>query len=143
MPRDPAAPRREPLNRERVLQAAVTLAELTGVDPILLDDERCVREALTGALTDAGASVLLRCAALDPSAEVVGRAFSGAAVEMALAGYEVVWRPTISPVWTHVVPVGKVATATLQGFSKDNALIGVRAVGADGKRTPAVLPIPG
>ena len=37
--------------------------------------------------TEAGASVLLRCAALDPSAEVVGRAFSGAAVEMALAGY--------------------------------------------------------
>jgi hypothetical protein len=37
--------------------------------------------------TEAGASVLLRCAALDPSADVVGRAFSGAAVEMALAGY--------------------------------------------------------
>jgi hypothetical protein len=37
--------------------------------------------------TEAGASVLLRCQALDPSAEVVGRAFSGAAVEMALAGY--------------------------------------------------------
>jgi hypothetical protein len=37
--------------------------------------------------TEDGASVLLRCAALDPSAEVVGRAFSGAAVEMALAGY--------------------------------------------------------
>ncbi|MFL6096872.1 MAG: exopolyphosphatase, partial [Blastococcus sp.] len=37
--------------------------------------------------TEAGASVLLRCAALDASADVVGRAFSGAAVEMALAGY--------------------------------------------------------
>jgi hypothetical protein len=37
--------------------------------------------------TEAGASVLLRCVALDPSADVVGRAFSGAAVEMALAGY--------------------------------------------------------
>ena len=37
--------------------------------------------------TEAAASVLLRCQALDPSAEVVGRAFSGAAVEMALAGY--------------------------------------------------------
>jgi len=64
-------------------------------------------------------------------------------VDPAAAGYEVVWRPTISPVWTHVVPVGQVPTATLTGFSKDNALIGVRAVGADGKRTPAVLPIPG
>jgi hypothetical protein len=37
--------------------------------------------------TEAGASVLLRCQALDPSSEVVGRAFSGAAVEMALASY--------------------------------------------------------
>ena len=37
--------------------------------------------------TEASASVLLRCAALDPSRDVVGRAFSGAAVEMALAGY--------------------------------------------------------
>jgi hypothetical protein len=37
--------------------------------------------------TEAAASVLLRCQALDPSADVVGRAFSGAAVEMALAGY--------------------------------------------------------
>jgi len=39
------------------------------------------------AATEAGASVLLRCQALDPSADVVGRAFSGAAVEMALASY--------------------------------------------------------
>jgi len=31
--------------------------------------------------------VLLRCQALDPSPDVVGRAFSGAAVEMALSGY--------------------------------------------------------
>jgi hypothetical protein len=37
--------------------------------------------------TEAEASVLLRCQALDPSADVVGRAFSGAAVELALAGY--------------------------------------------------------
>ena len=31
--------------------------------------------------------MLLRCQALDPSPDVVGRAFSGAAVEMALSGY--------------------------------------------------------
>ena len=37
--------------------------------------------------TEASASVLLRCQALDPSPDVVGRAFSGAAVEMALSGY--------------------------------------------------------
>jgi hypothetical protein len=46
-------------------------------------------------------------------------------------------------VWTHVVLVGKVATATLTGFSKDYPLIGLRAVGADGTHTPAVLPVPG
>jgi hypothetical protein len=39
------------------------------------------------ASTEAEASVLLRCQALDASPDVVGRAFSGAAVEMALAGY--------------------------------------------------------
>jgi len=37
--------------------------------------------------TEAGASVLLRAQATDPSPDVVGRAFSGAAVEMALASY--------------------------------------------------------
>ncbi len=37
--------------------------------------------------TEAGAGVLLRAQATDPSAEVVGRAFSGAAVELALASY--------------------------------------------------------
>jgi hypothetical protein len=44
-------------------------------------------EGRADADTEAGASVLLRCQALDPSPDVVGRAFSGAAVEMALAGY--------------------------------------------------------
>ena len=46
-----------------------------------------VGEGRPDADTEAGASVLLRCQALDPSADVVGRAFSGTAVEMALAGY--------------------------------------------------------
>jgi hypothetical protein len=36
---------------------------------------------------EAAASVLLRCQALDPSPDVVSRAFSGAAVEIALASY--------------------------------------------------------
>ena len=45
------------------------------------------RRAGPDAETEAGASVLLRCQALDPSPDVVGRAFSGAAVEMALSGY--------------------------------------------------------
>ena len=64
-------------------------------------------------------------------------------VDPAAAGYEVVWRPTIDPVWTHVIPVGKVGTTTLPGFSKDNVLFGVRSVGADGRHSPATLPLPG
>lgn len=37
--------------------------------------------------TEEGASTLLRCTVLDPSPEPVGRAFTGAAVELALASY--------------------------------------------------------
>jgi hypothetical protein len=37
--------------------------------------------------TEEGASTLLRCTVQDPSAEAVGRAFSNAAVELALASY--------------------------------------------------------
>ncbi|WP_067815869.1 acyclic terpene utilization AtuA family protein [Actinomadura kijaniata] len=37
--------------------------------------------------TQGAATALLRCAVLDPDADRVGRAFSGAAVELALAGY--------------------------------------------------------
>ncbi len=58
-----------------------------------------------------------------------------------LAGYEVVWRPTTSPAWTHVVPVGAVTRATL-ALSKDNVVLGVRAVDRSGHRSPAVFPFP-
>lgn len=37
--------------------------------------------------TEEGASVLLRCTVMDPQADVVGRAFTGPAVELALASY--------------------------------------------------------
>jgi Peptidase family M28 len=57
-------------------------------------------------------------------------------------GYEIVWRPTTEPEWTHVIGVGKVATATVD-LSKDNVVFGVRAVDAAGHRSPAVLPLPG
>ncbi|MEV5830583.1 acyclic terpene utilization AtuA family protein [Spirillospora sp. NPDC052242] len=48
--------------------------------------------------TQGEATVLLRCAVLDPDPEKVGRGFSGAAVEMALAGY---------PGFTMTSPPGK------------------------------------
>ena len=59
-----------------------------------------------------------------------------------LAGYEVVWRPTTTPDWTHVIPVGDVTTATID-LSKDNVLL--RRTGgrtATGHRSPAVFPVP-
>ena len=56
-----------------------------------------------------------------------------------LAGYEVVWRPTINPFWTHVIDVGDVHEATID-LSKDNVVFGVRSVSTEGYRSPAVFP---
>jgi hypothetical protein len=58
-----------------------------------------------------------------------------------LAGYEVVWRETTAPDWTHVIPVGDVTAVTID-LSKDNVLFGVRAVDRDGHRSPAASPQP-
>jgi hypothetical protein len=59
-----------------------------------------------------------------------------------LAGYEVLWRETTAPEWTHVIPVGDVTEATID-LSKDNVFFGVRAVDADGHRSPVAFPVPG
>lgn len=56
-------------------------------------------------------------------------------------GFEIVWRPTINPVWTHRIFVGDVNRATVD-LSKDNVVFGVRAVGQGGHRSPAVFPFP-
>lgn len=56
--------------------------------------------------------------------------------------YEILWRPTIEPLWQRVIPVGAARTATID-LSKDNVIFGVRAVGANGYRSPAVFPFPG
>jgi Zn-dependent M28 family amino/carboxypeptidase len=58
-----------------------------------------------------------------------------------LAGYEVVWRESTAPDWTHVIPVGDVTTATID-LSKDNVQFGVRAVDTDGHRSPVAAPVP-
>ncbi|MDQ7906435.1 M28 family peptidase [Phytohabitans sp. ZYX-F-186] len=58
-----------------------------------------------------------------------------------LAGYEVVWRETTAPEWTHVIPVGDVTTTTID-LSKDNVFFGVRAVDRDGLRSPVAFPTP-
>lgn len=56
----------------------------------------------------------------------------------ALAGYEVVWRPTISPLWTRAIPVGLVQQATVD-VAKDNVVFGVRAIGTNGYTSPAAF----
>jgi hypothetical protein len=59
-----------------------------------------------------------------------------------LKGYEIVWRPTTAPDWTHVVAVGKRTRYTLQKLSKDNVYFGVRAVDTTGHRSPVAFPAP-
>ncbi|KAL8314452.1 hypothetical protein RB597_007215 [Gaeumannomyces tritici] len=59
-----------------------------------------------------------------------------------LAGYEIVWRPTDAPLWTHSLFVGKVGRATVQ-LSIDNVIFGVRSVGTNGYKSPATIPFPG
>ncbi|WP_214321901.1 M20/M25/M40 family metallo-hydrolase [Nonomuraea sediminis] len=59
-----------------------------------------------------------------------------------IAGYEVVWRDTTEPVWTHVQPVGNVTAYTVAGRSKDNFQFGVRAVDTAGHRSPVAYPLP-
>ncbi|MET7594734.1 M20/M25/M40 family metallo-hydrolase [Streptomyces sp. NPDC004082] len=58
-----------------------------------------------------------------------------------LAGYEIVWRETTAPEWTHVIEVGDVTSHEV-GLSKDNVFFGVRAVNRAGLRSPVAFPDP-
>lgn len=58
-----------------------------------------------------------------------------------LAGYEVLWRETTAPEWTHVIPAGDVTTYEVD-ISKDNVFFAVRAVSRSGARSPASFPAP-
>lgn len=55
--------------------------------------------------------------------------------------YELVWRPTPEDEWTDVIDAGD-ATSIRVDLSKDNVFFGVRAVGADGRRSPTAFPTP-
>jgi Zn-dependent M28 family amino/carboxypeptidase len=59
-----------------------------------------------------------------------------------LAGYEIVWRETTSPVWTNSRAVGRATTYTMPGMSKDNYFFGIRAVDRQGNRSPVSFPKP-
>ncbi len=62
--------------------------------------------------------------------------------ESDLAGYEIVWRDTTSPVWTDSRAVGNVTSFTMAGMSKDNYFFGVRAVDRQGNKSPVSFPRP-
>jgi acetylornithine deacetylase/succinyl-diaminopimelate desuccinylase-like protein len=59
-----------------------------------------------------------------------------------LAGYEIVWRETTSPIWTNARAVGKVTSYTMKGMSKDNFFFAVRAVDTAGNRSLVSFPKP-
>ena len=62
--------------------------------------------------------------------------------ESDLAGYEIVYRDTTEPTWSHVIKVGNVTSYTVKGITKDNFLFGVRAVDRDGNRSVVSFPSP-
>lgn len=62
-----------------------------------------------------------------------------ASPEPDVAGYEIVWRETSSPVWEHAIDVGNTTEATID-LSKDNWFFGVRAYDTDGYRSPVAFP---
>ncbi len=57
------------------------------------------------------------------------------------ASYEVLWRRTDEPTWTHARTVGDVRTFTLP-LSKDDWLFGVRSIDTDGHASVASFPTP-
>jgi Zn-dependent M28 family amino/carboxypeptidase len=59
-----------------------------------------------------------------------------------LAGYEIVWRDTTSPIWTNSKIVGNVTSYTMKGMSKDNFFFGVRALDKGGNRSQVSFPRP-
>ena len=59
-----------------------------------------------------------------------------------LAGYEILYRDTVAPEWTHVIPVGRVTTYNVRDMSKDNYFFGVRAMDTQGHRSPVSYPRP-
>jgi len=63
-----------------------------------------------------------------------------ASPESDVAGYEIVWRDTTSPVWQHTQDIGNSTEGTVD-LSKDNWFFGVRAYDHDGYRSMVSFPI--
>jgi hypothetical protein len=59
-----------------------------------------------------------------------------------VVGYEVVWRDSTEPLWTHARFVGNVTDATIKNLNKDDNQMGVRAIDRDGNRSPVAFAVP-
>lgn len=59
-----------------------------------------------------------------------------------LAGYEIVWRETVEPLWTNSRWIGNINKFSMKGMSKDNYFLGIRAVDKQGNRSPVTYPKP-
>jgi hypothetical protein len=57
------------------------------------------------------------------------------------SSYEIVYRETTDPTWTHSRNVGDVGTITLEGLSKDDYIFGVRALDSSGRGSVATYPL--
>jgi hypothetical protein len=62
--------------------------------------------------------------------------------EADVVGYEVVWRDSTEPLWTHVRQVGNVTDYTIAGLNKDDVQVGVRAIDREGNRSPVAATVP-
>lgn len=58
-----------------------------------------------------------------------------------VVSYELVWRPSGALQWTRSLNVGNVGNVTVD-LPKDAVQFGIRAVGSDGRKSPAVFPFP-
>lgn len=58
-----------------------------------------------------------------------------------VASYELVWRPSGALQWARSLDVGNVGNVTVD-LPKDAVQFGIRAVGVDGKKSPAAMPFP-
>jgi len=62
--------------------------------------------------------------------------------EADIAGYEIVWRETSSPIWTDAKYVGNVTNHVMKAMSKDNYFFGVRTVDKNGNKSQVSFPRP-
>ena len=65
-----------------------------------------------------------------------------ASPESDVVGYEVVWRDSTEPLWTHARRVGNVTDYTISGLNKDDVQVGVRAIDREGNRSPVAVTTP-